>query len=156
MALARLGDVDDALAFSDASLEERGDTPYVWLARGDVLLARKENRADYCFERARTIAAGDWVVGWLAGRILHFYKRFAAALTVARAAVTLAPGEFTLWVLIGQCELALGLPQGARVSFAQAQQLDPGNREAQEGLIALEHRGPLARITGGLREFFRS
>jgi len=28
-----------ALAFSDASIEERGDTPYVWLARGDVLLA---------------------------------------------------------------------------------------------------------------------
>ena len=156
VALARLGDVDDALAFSDASLEERGDTPYVWLARGDVLLARKENRADYCFERARAIGAGDWMVSWLAGRILHFYKRFAAALKFARDAVTLAPGEFTLWVLIGQCELELGLPQGARISFAQAQQLDPGNREAQAGLIALDRRGPLARIAGGIRGLFRS
>ena len=47
VALGRSGDLQGALAFSDASIEERGDTPYVWLARGDVLLARREQRADY-------------------------------------------------------------------------------------------------------------
>src|SRR5689334_6356867 len=41
VALARSGDLDAALTFSDASIEEHGDTPYVWLARGDVLLARE-------------------------------------------------------------------------------------------------------------------
>lgn len=156
VALGRLGDIDDALAFSDASLEERGDTPYVWLARGDVLLARKEKRADYCFERAQAIAAGDWIVTWLAGRIRQFYRQFAAALKLARAAVTLAPGEGVLWVLTGQCQLALGLPDGARLAFAQAQQLDPGNHAAQEGLAALEGRGPFARLAGRLRELFRT
>ena len=45
VALARSGDTQAALIFSDASIEERGDTPYVWLARGDVLLARNEGRA---------------------------------------------------------------------------------------------------------------
>src|SRR3954462_6582387 len=50
VALARNGDLHGALVFSDASIEERGNTPYVWLARGDVLLAREETRADYCFE----------------------------------------------------------------------------------------------------------
>jgi len=40
VALGRIGDLQGAMAFSDASIEERGDTPYVWLARGDVLLAR--------------------------------------------------------------------------------------------------------------------
>src|SRR5271166_4342472 len=39
VALGRGGDLQGALAFSDASIEERGDTPYIWLARGDVLLA---------------------------------------------------------------------------------------------------------------------
>ena len=155
VALARLGDTDEAIAFSDASLEERGDTPYVWLARGDVLLARKESRADYCFERARAIAAGDWVISWLAGRIHHFYRQFAAALKLAHEAVTLAPGESALWILTGQCQLALGLPEGARLSFTQAQQLEPGSREAQEGLLALNNRSPLARITGRFRELFR-
>lgn len=45
-ALGRSGFLDEAIAFSDASIEQRGDTPYVWLARGDVLLARREPRAD--------------------------------------------------------------------------------------------------------------
>ena len=40
VALGRSGDLQGAMAFSDASIEERGDTPYVWLARGDVMLAR--------------------------------------------------------------------------------------------------------------------
>ena len=46
VALSRAGDLQGAIAFSDASIEERGDTPYVWLARGDVLLAREEQRAE--------------------------------------------------------------------------------------------------------------
>src|SRR2546425_8003043 len=49
VALARLGDLKAALVYSDAAIEERGDTPYVWLARGDVQLAREEKRAAGCF-----------------------------------------------------------------------------------------------------------
>ncbi|MBM3839254.1 MAG: tetratricopeptide repeat protein [Verrucomicrobia bacterium] len=52
VALARDGDLSAALIFSDAAIESRGQTPYVWLARDDVLLARREKRADFCFERA--------------------------------------------------------------------------------------------------------
>src|SRR5438094_8960888 len=59
VALGRGGDLQGALAFSDAATEERGDTPYVWLARGDVLLAREETRADYCFEKALLLAPHD-------------------------------------------------------------------------------------------------
>src|SRR3989449_10002154 len=68
VALGRSGDLQGALAFSDSSIEERGDTPYVWLARGDVMLARKEQRADYCFEKALLLAPRDWFIGWLAAR----------------------------------------------------------------------------------------
>ena len=68
VALARSGDLQGALAFSDSAIEERGDTPYVWLARGDVLLARKEARADFCFEKAQSFAPKDWFLAWLIGR----------------------------------------------------------------------------------------
>src|SRR5271166_6232686 len=80
VALGRGGDLQGALAFSDASIEERGDTPYIWLARGDVLLARRETRADYCFEKALLLAPGDWFVFWLAARIRYFYQQFVLAL----------------------------------------------------------------------------
>src|SRR3989449_4519158 len=56
VALARLGDFEAAIAYSDASIGERGETPYVWLARGDVQMAREEKRAGYCFEKAFTLA----------------------------------------------------------------------------------------------------
>src|SRR6266403_2016551 len=72
VALGRSGDLQGALAFSDASIEERGDTPYVWLARGDVLLARRETRADYCIDKAVGQAAGDWFISWLAARIRRY------------------------------------------------------------------------------------
>jgi tetratricopeptide (TPR) repeat protein len=156
VALGRLGDIDNALAFSDASLEERGDTPYVWLARGDVLLARKEPRADHCFERARSIAPADWIIAWLAARIRQFYRQFAAALKLAQEAVALAPGECVLWLLTGQCQAALGLPDRARVSFEQAMQLQPDSRAARQGLDQLNQQGLLARFSGKLRLLFRA
>src|SRR2546430_3691405 len=80
VALGRGGDLQGALAFSDASIEERGDTPYVWLARGDVLLARAEQRANYCFEKALLLAPRDWFIAWLAARIRYFHDQFALAM----------------------------------------------------------------------------
>ncbi|MGH7978014.1 MAG: tetratricopeptide repeat protein, partial [Limisphaerales bacterium] len=82
VALARAGDLQAALAFSDASIEERGDTPYIWLARGDVMLARKEQRANYCFEKAMLLAPKDWFIALLAARIRFYYEQFVLALTL--------------------------------------------------------------------------
>src|SRR5215813_10996025 len=87
VALGRSGDLQGALLFSDASIEERGDSPYVWLARADVLLARREQRADYCFDKALLLAPRDWFVSWLAGRIRFFYRQFALALKALQQAV---------------------------------------------------------------------
>src|SRR3989441_1935818 len=86
VALGRSGDLQGALAFSDASIEERGDTPYIWLARGDVLLARAEARADYCLEKALLLAPRDWFTLWLAARVRHYYKQFALALKLLQQA----------------------------------------------------------------------
>src|SRR5437879_10158242 len=87
VALGRSGDLQGALSFSDASIEERGDTAYVWLARGDVLLAREEARADYCFQKALLVAPGDWFTLWLAARVRHYYEQFALALKLLQQAI---------------------------------------------------------------------
>src|SRR5881397_3407802 len=107
VALGRIGDLKGALAFSDASIEERGDTPYVWLARGDVMLAREEQRADYCFEKALLLAPRDWFVAWLAARIRHYYEQFALALKLVQQALEWNAGHFLLWLELGQCQQAL-------------------------------------------------
>jgi tetratricopeptide (TPR) repeat protein len=152
VSLARSGDLQGALAFSDSAIEERGDTPYVWLARADVLLARNESRADFCFEKAMLLAPGDWVIAWLAGRIRYYYRQFAAALKLFQRAVERNAGHFLLWLELGQCQQALGLLGPARLSFTQAQQLNPRCDQARDGLARLSDVGVGFRV----RSFFRN
>jgi tetratricopeptide (TPR) repeat protein len=66
VALGRSGDLQAALAFSDASIEERGDTSYIWLARG-CAARRGRNHADYSTRQGTIAGAQDWLVAWLAG-----------------------------------------------------------------------------------------
>jgi tetratricopeptide (TPR) repeat protein len=155
VALARTGDLQGALFFSDASIEERGDTPYVWLARGDVLLARREARADYCFDKALLLAPHDWFIGWLAGRVRYYYKQFALALKLIQQAVELNAGHFLLWLELGRCQQALGLLGPARNSYLQAQQLNRQSRAATIALSELSGSGLAARLVGFWRRFRR-
>jgi tetratricopeptide (TPR) repeat protein len=155
VALGRTGDLQGALAFSDASIEERGDTPYVWLARGDVLLAREEQRADYCFEKALLLAPRDWFIAWLAARIRFYYEQFVLALKLLQTAVEANAGHFLLWLELGRCQQALGLISPAESSFTQAQQLNPHCQEASVALARLSRAGPLSRFLGGLRQLFK-
>ena len=151
VALGRSGDLQGAIAFSDASIEERGDTPYIWLARGDVLLAREESRADYCFEKALLLAPGDWFIAWLGARIRHYYKQFALALKLVQQAVEWNPSHFVLWLLLGQCQQALGLIGSARSSYVQAQQLNPHCTETGRAMMSLSGTGLWGRVRGWWR-----
>ena len=154
VSLGRIGDLQGALVFSDASIAERGDTPYVWLARGDVLLAREESRADYCFEKALTLAPGDWFGAWLAARIRIFYEQFALALKLLQQAVELNAGHFLLWLELGQCQRTLGLVGSAKNSLAQARQLNPDCEEARLALVRLSGIGIFTRLSGWWRQLF--
>jgi len=154
VALGRSGDLQAALAFSDASIEERGDTPYIWLARGDVLLARAESRADYCFDKALLLAPQDWFVAWLAGRIRYYYEQFALAMKLVQQAVELNTGHFLLWLELGRCQQAIGLVTLARNSYTQAQQLNPQCNETRDALVKLSEVGFLTRLGGWCRQLF--
>jgi tetratricopeptide (TPR) repeat protein len=154
VALARSGDLRGALSYSDASIEERGDSPYVWLARGDVLLAREETRADYCFEKALLLAPRDWFIAWLAARIRYFYEQFALALRLLQQALEWNAAHFLLWLDLGQCQQALGLLGPARTSFTQARQLNPDCRDASLALARLAETGLASRLRGWWRRIF--
>jgi tetratricopeptide (TPR) repeat protein len=155
VALARGGDLQGALAFSDASIEERGDTPYVWLARGDVMLARKEHRADYCFEKALLLAPKDWFTAWLASRIRFYYSQFVLALKLLQQAVEWNAGHFRLWLELGQCQHALGFIGLAENSYMQARHLNPQCSEADAALARLSQTGFWSRTRDRLGQLFR-
>jgi len=154
VALARLGDINNALAFSDAAVEERGDTPYVWLARGDVLLAAKRKQAVSCIEQA-LVRTCNWFVHWLASRIYYYYGKFSLALKMAQQGVSLDAGRSVLWLQLGRCQVALGLAHVAASSFAQALQLNPQCREAAVASAKLARAGPVRRFLRWCRGVLR-
>jgi tetratricopeptide (TPR) repeat protein len=156
VALGRVGDLKAALAFSDASIEERGDTPYIWLARGDVLLARAEKRAEYCFQKAIAFAPTDWLVHWLASRIHYVYKKFSIALKFAQDALNLNPGNAAVWIQAGNCQMGLGLIVLAENSFTQARQLHPHCTEAEMALMKISQTGFLSKLTSRFRQLFHN
>jgi tetratricopeptide (TPR) repeat protein len=152
--LARSGDLPGALAYSDASVGEPGETPYVWLARGDVQLARQERRADYCFEKAFALAPRDWFIRWLASRILHYYRKFVQALKQVQEALSLDGAQGVLWIQFGFCQQALGLVGPARTSFQHARQFEWLSREADDAIRALYRQGLWTRLRGQWRRLF--
>ncbi len=155
VALARSGDLEGALAFSDASIEEQGDRPYLWLARADVLLARKEERADYCFEKALLLAPRDWFVHWLAARVRFYYEQFILALKLLQQALEWNTSHFLLWLELGKCQQALGLSGPAKNSFNQARQLRPNLPEISRALAELSEQTWSERLFSRFRRFSR-
>ncbi len=156
VALGRLGDLEGALAFSDAAMGERGDAPYIWLSRADVLLACAEKRADFCFDKAFSLAPDDWFVRWLAARIRAYYRQFALALKWLQQAVEWNATHFRLWLELGECQQAMGLTGPAHQSFAHARELNPDCDAARAGLRRLEQAGPAERIRSWWQRIFRT
>jgi tetratricopeptide (TPR) repeat protein len=154
VALGRSGDLKAALAFSDASIEERGDTPYIWLARGDVLMARNEKRADYCFEKAHLLGPQDWFIHWLAARIRFFYKKFALALKLIQQALAFDSARAVIWLQLGKCQQALGMNAPAEMSFQQALELDGNCRDAERALAELQNAGWFGSVRAKLSGLF--
>jgi tetratricopeptide (TPR) repeat protein len=151
VALARTGDLTNALAFSDASIEERGETPYVWLARGDVLFARKEPLANYCIDKALMLAHGNWFFSWLAARIRLFYKQFVLALKLLQQTLAVHADNFMVWLDLGRCQEALGFVGPAQASYLHARQLNPRSSAVDEALHRVQSRGLFHRMGGWWR-----
>ena len=152
VALARDGDLQGALSFSDAAVESQSSTPYIWLARGDVLLARREKRAEYCFEKAFALAGNSPVMLWLGARVQAFYRHFARALKLAVEALNQDPGRAVLWLEAGRCQMQLGLLAQAENSFEQARELDP-DCPAQRYLNEAAGKGFLDKLAGRWRQW---
>jgi tetratricopeptide (TPR) repeat protein len=149
--LARRGDIQDALAFSDAAVGENGASPCVWLARGDVLLAAREALAGYCIDKALMLAQGDWVAAWQGGRIHVRHGQFSLALRLLQQAVERNPGHWVPWLELGRCQEALGLTGAAEKSFTQARELNRQDRAAAHAMTRLSSRGAGDRLRGWWR-----
>ncbi|MFM7101004.1 MAG: tetratricopeptide repeat protein [Verrucomicrobiota bacterium] len=151
VSLGRQGRSREAMPLADAAVERPGESAYVWLARGDVLLAAGMRQVDPCFDRARQAEPGSWQVRWLGGRIRAAWGQYAAALQLAREAAALAPDRAVVWLLAGDCQSSLGLAEPAARSFHQALTLVPDCRPAEAGLARLRSDDWMDRLAARWR-----
>ena len=154
VALARAGNTDKALQLSDAAVQQPGNTPYVWLARGEVLLALRQANDEYCFSKAQASAGTrDWFLLLTIARVYYFYRQAAKALTYLQQALMLRQTSPYLWCIQGDCQLAVGLAAGAVHSYEQALTFDRRCAHAAGALARLRDRGILSRIAAGVKGF---
>ena len=155
VAVARQGDPGKAIEFTDAALAQRGTTPYVWLARGEALLAARQSNDDHCFEKASSESKHDWFMQLRIARVYYAYRSFAQAMAWVSKAVTQEPGApFALHVM-GDCQLALGFSSSAAHSYKQALSLDKDFDQSRVALDGLEGQGFLDQLWVGIRGLFR-
>ena len=142
-ALCRRSDFTAAAASCDAALAQPGLSAGPWLARGELMLAKRHATADYCFDKAIHFD-GDWLNRLEIGDIHLHYGRPANAAAHFRHAASGAPDQAYCWYKQGQCELALGLTGAAAKSFEQCLQLVPNHADARRELHAMaQNRRPV-------------
>jgi tetratricopeptide (TPR) repeat protein len=145
-ALCRTGDLRSAQASCDAAIGQACHGAYPWVARGELMLARKDRLEQFCFDKAVSIDP-DWLVPLEIGAIYEHYGRTAKALTRTREAVEKAPDQAYCWYRQGVVERAMGMDGPAGRSFAQCLQLVPGHAEAKRELAEMiNHRRPIRRL----------
>ncbi len=89
------------------------------------MLARKEPRADYCFEKALLLAPKDWFTLWLAARIRFYYKQFVLALKLLQQAVEWNTGHFLPVAGTWPVPAGAGLDQPGRGFFHAGVSTEP-------------------------------
>ncbi|HEX8342814.1 MAG TPA: hypothetical protein VF624_18065 [Tepidisphaeraceae bacterium] len=147
-ALCRTGDLKTAQASCDAAISQPGMSSYPWLARGELMLARRESTADYCFDKAVQLDA-DWLVLLEIAEVFRHYGRRAKALVWATRTVERAPDSPHVWCRRGELEREMGLLVAAERSFRACVQLSPHHR------VAGGHLLQLANDRRGLRNWFK-
>ena len=152
---ARLGDRTKSIEFSDAAAASReAGRSYVWLARGEVLLATRRKNVDFVLEKALSLAR-DWFTTLLVARIYYFYRHYARALVHAREAVEANMLSPFAWLVQGNCQEALAMSIPARDSYTQALTLDPDYEAARVALGTVRPAGALAFILAPWRKLRR-
>lgn len=145
-ALCRSGDLKNAQVACDAAIGQQGQSPYPWMARGDLMLARKDPIADHCFDKAIQLDP-DWIIAIEIAAIYLYYRRPAKALARCTPIVEKAPDQPYAWYHLGVCQLEMSLEKPARRSFARCLDLEPRHQRARAALRRLDHRDGLLKRT---------
>ena len=132
----RRGNVREAVSLSDGALSQRGETPYQWQVRGELMLVMKQKTDRHCFDKAQVLSR-DHLVPLESGLIYLHHRSFVKAQQRLQVALERQPDSHYAWYLIGRCQLDAGLAQAATRSFERCIELCPNHHDAGVELAKL-------------------
>ncbi|HLA83559.1 MAG TPA: tetratricopeptide repeat protein [Thermoguttaceae bacterium] len=143
-AFCRMGDMKQAHALSDGSLQQAGESAYRWLVRGEIMMATRQDMDRHCFDKAQA-ANPDWLVPMEIAQVELYYRRPSKAWTRIRNALETTPDATQLWYMQGLCQAELGMTQAAKESFERCLELSPRHVATEKQLRRMKKRKWSAR-----------
>jgi tetratricopeptide (TPR) repeat protein len=144
-ALCRVGDMKTAMPLCDAAISKPGQSPYPWIVRGDLMLARRSQAEAHCFDMALQLNP-DWPTLIDITETYLFYNQHAKSLTRIQQALAKAPDQAYCWYLQGICQLASGMDEAGRKSLRHCLDLEPRHPAALRAMAAPPKEGWLKRF----------
>jgi tetratricopeptide (TPR) repeat protein len=153
LALALSGDWSEGLAYSDGAVELRSPSAWVWLARGETLLAagQPEVNARRCFLKAMELSPRDWHLELRIGMAYNSAGIAAQARGPLLSAVRVAGDNPLVLYHLGLASEKTGDWHAAAGFYERAVAARPDFPEGQEALRQARGAGPLARLRQRLK-----
>ncbi|MHC4713240.1 MAG: tetratricopeptide repeat protein [Planctomycetota bacterium] len=154
VALCRQGKTAAALVVADKAIHVPEVNPYPWVSRGEVLMAGRFGKHEYCFSKAIAIAGESWHVLMQIGRAFQFHRMYSMAIQYFRRAVQDRGDLVFAMVETARCQMALGLVPQARRTAQAVLGMRPRHVEAQRIATAAEGRPIAASVRGFFLRLF--
>ncbi len=151
-AVARMGNLSEALPLSDTSFKQEGQSPYRWMVRGEIMVARGQDVDQHCFDKATQLDA-DWLTALEIAQMYRFRRKFTKAALLRDRPWSVPPIARTAGSFKAVAKWNSASCAAARRSFLQCLELKPGHLDARAQLNALDAEG--WSIRGRLKRFFR-
>jgi tetratricopeptide (TPR) repeat protein len=148
VAHCRLGDRAKALQFSDSAFEQLGaGSFFMWLSRGEILLAAKGKQAEFAMDKAATMPGfAEWFRLLLVARVYYFHRMYCRAIQKVREATDLKMDSPFAWHLMGNCQEAMKQYKRAEASYREAMSLYPDYPASKAALHGLSGLGFFKRM----------
>jgi tetratricopeptide (TPR) repeat protein len=131
--------LNESIAWLDKAAKLRPDSAEIYRVLGlDYALGGMMLESEKAFQRAVTLAPGNWETHYLDGRALYELEKFPEARRALEGAAGRNPQSVKIWTALGQVEDRLGNAAAAEASYRKALQLcGDGARECAWPLLEL-------------------
>lgn len=145
-ALARQGNLQEAIAFSDGAMKVEKIGWYPWVVRGEILACSNSPNADFCMLKARELAPKEWMVSLRTAQAYARSPQEEKAVSFYQKVLAERADLAEAWYELGVLQLRIGLTQGATDSLQTCLKLVPDRKKYNAALAQALRVGPFETL----------